>query len=352
MTPSPSASSSSPEKSPKNSARRYVILGLVVVLVLVGWSAFWVFSRNKTQALVDKVLNRQVGGQALVTCEDQSLGGYPFRLLLTCSSYKAHDPKSGWQISGGPLRAIWQVYSPNLALLEGDNMLKLNHPPTGLETTIKASLIRASIRLEPNLALSRLSIEAQDMELASNLRPLGQQVPPVTAKNLEVHARPNPQNADDLDLALTAVELDTSLIPRLDGSLTATALKGLSPAILQSRQPQKVWLDQSGKLEALSGVVVIGQKTLKVNGGLAFNPQGYASGKLALKILNPKPDAAKGKATLSASADGLNGPLTALQLLGKPTTDGDLVGSEVPITIQDGQLRAGLLPLGRIPPLQ
>ncbi len=350
---SPTDMQSSPQNpSGKSSAKRYFILIGLVLVVLVGWTGFWMVSKNKTQELIDKVLARQINGQQVATCADQTLGGFPFRLLLTCSSYSVNDPKSGWRVEGGPLRAVWQVYAPNLAILEGDNLLRANHAASGLEIDVRATLIRASVRIDQALTVSRFSVEGQELDLQTNLPAVTQSLEQITAERLEIHGRANPEQSEDLDLAISTSKFQSAVIPRFSGTLSATARKGLVPAILTAPNPTKAWLEQAGKLEQLNGFMTIGQKTLKLTGDLAFAQTGRADGDVVLKILNPKPEAGKSKIQLSAKDDGLNGPLTALQLMGKPVSDGDLIGSKVDLSIRDGQISAGFLPLGRLPALK
>ncbi|MCV6547356.1 MAG: DUF2125 domain-containing protein [Cohaesibacter sp.] len=347
MTPK----SSSPQTD-KSSATRYIILLGLVLLVLAGWSGFWLVSKNKTQDLIDKVLAKQINGQPVAICHDQTLGGFPFRLTLNCSSYEVNEPKSGWQIKGDALRALWQIYAPNLALIESDNQLTARHVSSGLEMDMKADLIRASVRLDGSLKIGRLSVESQNATLQSNLPQFAQSLGKLQAKRLEVHGRPVPGERDNLDIALVTQDLDSMSLPRFSGSLSFIIEKGLVSAIVTASNPTKAWLAQGGKVQNLYGIMEIGQKTLKLSGDLSFTQQGEANGDLALKILNPKPEAGRAKQALNAKQDGLNGPLTALQLMGKPISEGDLVGSNIDLTIRNGQISAGFLPLGQLPRLR
>jgi hypothetical protein len=352
MSSSDTPSTPSPIPSGKSSAKRYWVLMGLVLVILVGWAGFWIVSKNKPQELIDKVLARQINGQQVAPCTDQTLGGFPFRLLLTCSSYALNDPKSGWQIQGVPLRAVWQIYAPNLAVLEGDNILQARHAPSGLEVNTRADLIRASVRIDQNLTISRLSIEGKALNLQTNLPAISGSLGQIKAQRLEIHARPNPEQAQDLGLAITTEQFDSRAMPTFSGSLSAIARKGLMPAILTAPNPTRTWLEMAGQLDQMRGIMTIGQKTLKLSGDLTFGQTGYANGDIALKILNSKPEAGKNKLKLAAKTDGLNGPLTALQLMGKPVSDGDLIGSQVDLKIRDGQINAGFLPLGRLPALQ
>lgn len=341
-----------PNAPTAHSGRKFVFLGAAVLIIILAWCGFWAFSHSRTQSLIDRLMARQINGQQLLSCKDQNLGGFPFRLLLTCSSYQINDPRSGWHIAGGPLRAVWQVYAPNLALLETREQLQADHRSSNASLTIQSSLIRASLRFSPTDFISRASLEASDPTFTSNNPYIQQMIGSLRAKTITFHARPTPDSTENLDVALAGQDVSLEQTPFFTGEISATILKGLSPDIRNRTNPLHVWLQQSGKVEKLKSQILIGQKTLRLNGALAFNRSGQADGNLKLKILNPRPEDTKMGKELKAKTDGWNGPLTALQLMGKPTTDGNLVGSEIPISITKSRIQAGILPLGSLPPLQ
>ncbi|WP_157747504.1 DUF2125 domain-containing protein [Cohaesibacter sp. ES.047] len=336
----------------KKSQRKYLYLIGALVLVFAAWSAFWYTSYTKTQDLVSKLMDKEVNGVRLLSCADQTLGGYPFRLVLTCSSYEINDPRSGWQARGGPLRTLWQVYAPNLAVIEAENRLDLEHSLSGESFSMVAELMRGSVRFSPSDFITRASFEAEKPVLSSNNPQLAQWLDDVSAEELALHLRPNPDNSDDLDLALSATDLSANRLPVVSGEIAFTAVDGLSPAIRTQGNPARAWLTQSGQIAGIDSRLEIGQKTLKLGGDISFDAIGLANGVLKLRILNLPATEATSNFTLTAKKDGLNGPLTAMQLMGKPVKDGDLIGSEVKVTLDKGKIKTGFLTLGSIPPLQ
>ncbi|WP_319532499.1 DUF2125 domain-containing protein [uncultured Cohaesibacter sp.] len=334
------------------SHRKYLYLIGALLVVFAGWSAFWYTSYTRAQEIVDKLLAREVNGTRLVSCADQSLGGYPFRLYLSCSAYEVNDPRSGWQAKGGPVRALWQVYAPNLAVIEAENRVDLTHDRTGETFTMVSELIRGSVRFSPTDFVKRASFEAEKPVVSSNNQQLARLLDDVSAEKIALHLRPNPETATDLDLSLSATDLSAGQLPLFSGQVSFTAVDGLSPAIRNEANPAKAWLRQSGKIEKIDSQIEVGQKTLKLAGDVAIDDSGLANGLLKLRILNPPASSATASATLTAKRDGLNGPLTAMQLMGKPVKDGDLIGSEVDVRLDKGKIRTGFLTLGSIPAVQ
>ncbi|WP_319567852.1 DUF2125 domain-containing protein [Cohaesibacter marisflavi] len=337
----------------KKGAKR-LLWGVAIILVLIaaGWSGFWYYGYTTTQALVDQFVAREVNGQKIVRCQDRKLGGYPVRLALDCSSYAVVDPASGWQVSGGPLQVYWQIHEPGQASIKTHAPMHIEQPAFGQSYDITGSLIQSSVLLTPPNGIRAVSFKAEEATLSANNAVLGQPVGTIKADSLEFNASPRQQTTGDLDLTFKASELSINRIPVLNGEMTFTAKDGLNALMQDRRDPAGLWLRQSGKIENIDGWLEIGQKTLKLKGDIAFNQAGLANGTLKLRILNPNLETAKVKATLSAKRDGFNGPLTGLQLMGKPVRDGDLVGSEVKITLVNGAIKAGFLPLGTLPALR
>lgn len=334
------------------SGRKYLLLGGLVLAVILGWSVFWFVSYNKTQTLLDQLMAHRINGEPVLHCDNQKLGGYPFRLLLTCSNYQIINADSGWQVTGGPLRVIWQVYAPDLALLESELEVSAKHHPTGQSFDIQSDLLRASVRFTPAAQISRASIEMDKPTITSTDPLFSGMIGILKAQMLALHARANPVSDTDLDLAINATELELAGLPVISGDFSFTAIDGLAAIQQNHKDPTRAWMQQSGRIEQISSSFEIGQKTLKLSGDITLDDLGQANGALALKILNPRPEDTKIGKKLTARNDGLNGPLTALQLMGKPVSEDNLVGSEVPISISNGKIKAGILPLGKIPAIR
>ncbi len=350
----PAETSQRMDKPKTKSGSRRLLLGLTIIcaLLFAGWSVFWYFSYTTTQQLVDRIVAREVNGQRVMTCGDRALGGYPVRLALDCSSYSIRDPDSGWQISGGPVQVYWQLNAPDRASVETSAPLHIEQAMLGQSLEVTGSRIQGSVMLTPPDIVRAVSFSAEDATLSASNTAFGPSFGAIRANALSVDASPNPEAGGDLDMSFKASELSIDQIPILNGEMTFTAVEGLSALMRDRRDPTELWLQQSGRIRDIDGWMKIGQKTLKLKGDIAFSQAGLANGTLMLRILNPTIDTARIKSELTAKRDGFNGPLTGLQLMGKPVKDGDMVGSEVKITLTNGAIKAGFLPLGTLPPIR
>ncbi|WP_319412810.1 DUF2125 domain-containing protein [uncultured Cohaesibacter sp.] len=350
--PADSADQKSEIKHGKGSKRFLWSLAIILLLLFTAWSGLWYYSYSTTQTLVDRIVAKEINGQKILTCHDQALGGYPVRLALDCSSYSAMDPATGWQVSGGPMQVYWQIHEPTRASIRTSSRLHIENAAIGQSLDVTGGMIKGSVLLAPPDHVQTVSLEAEEATLVSNDPFIGQSLGTVKADRLAFQLSPTAQSNSDIELSLEASELSIKQIPILNGEIKFTAIGGLDALMQDRNNPAALWLRQSGKIANIDGRLEVGQKTLKLTGDIAFNQAGLANGILRLRILNPSIETAKVKQTLSAERDGFNGPLTGLQLMGKPIRDGDLVGSEVKIKLVNGAMKAGFLPLGNLPPLR
>ena len=121
-TPSPSleAEESAGQAAPRAPAasrlRRHWRLILVVSMAFIGagWSFLWLVAAQATAGnLRDWVAREQLLGRSW-TCADRRLGGFPFRIKVTCDRPSFHGEVSGAEVSGrlGALFAAAEVYAP------------------------------------------------------------------------------------------------------------------------------------------------------------------------------------------------------------------------------------------------
>jgi hypothetical protein len=59
---------------------------VLLVLIAAGWSGFWFYVQGRVTQTLDNALAREVQAGRTWTCADRSVGGYPFRIEVRCSS--------------------------------------------------------------------------------------------------------------------------------------------------------------------------------------------------------------------------------------------------------------------------
>ena len=193
-----------------------VLLGLVAV----AWSVAWVQIRDRADDALDAWLaaERQAGREW--ACQDRTLGGYPFRVEVTCATLTLR--RGDVTASVGRVTSLAQVYQPRhvITQVEGpvrvtDGQVTVEGNWRHLESSVRGvgkELQRASLVVqEPNLRVT--GIGPTDLAFAS--------------ERLEAHLRPSPAGnpEDAYDGAVTVLQ---AKVPALDG-----LLGGAEPADIQ-----------------------------------------------------------------------------------------------------------------------
>ncbi len=101
---------------PRKKPAWQIVAPLILVLLLaVGWSVFWLTASTKAMGVVDQVLAREKARGLEITCADRSIGGYPFKFLLDCTSLKItqQTPSGEIKLTASRLVAVVRAYDFN-----------------------------------------------------------------------------------------------------------------------------------------------------------------------------------------------------------------------------------------------
>ena len=71
-------------RSPRSS-RRVFLPTAILGVIIVAWSGFWWYASTRVQGEWDNFVARQAELGRQITCGDQGLAGYPFRLEMNCA---------------------------------------------------------------------------------------------------------------------------------------------------------------------------------------------------------------------------------------------------------------------------
>lgn len=268
-----------------------IVLPLLVAVVLAaGWSGFWFYSANKTQATLTQWREREAKAGHNYTCDNQSIGGYPFRIELTCSNTAAEitdlDPKLS--VKGTTLHVAAQVYDPTLLIAEigGPVTVTLADAPPFRATWTLAQL---SARGTP-AAPQRVSVVLDDPKLDRQIDGTGNNV--LRARHIEAHARIGSQTSSGRPVLDLAVEMSGMQAPTLHPiaaqpfDLSATAelfgLDNLRPLPIPARLKQLQ--GAGGRLEITKARVHQGEMTAVAAGTLSLTAEGRLNGELSMTV--------------------------------------------------------------------
>ena len=258
----------------------FILLGLLVV----GWSAAWFLIRSRTTEGMDKWLAAEAAQGRNWTCADRTIGGYPFRIELSCKSLAFE--RTDLTATLGRVTAITQIYKPGHIIIEAAGPLRA----TGANTTVESTwrLLQASVILSGR-ELERLALVA-DAPVVRAVSPDTGSIE-VTAKEFEVHARPDPKDSDMLDLAFSA---EGAVLPGLDALVGGTEPSDLDLVLRLSRATQLAaggrppvverWRLAGGQVEIDRLRIVKGQRRVEATGNASIDDLRRPQGRLDAQV--------------------------------------------------------------------
>ncbi|GJE60145.1 DUF2125 domain-containing protein [Methylobacterium trifolii] len=183
----------------------YVLLLAVAVL----WSAAWVYVRARAGSEMDAWIAREANAGRTWTCADRSLTGYPFRIELRCSALTLARADGGFRL--GPLTALVQVYQPRHVLFETKGPFHVEQGD--LTGDVAWSALEGSFHgTGDGFTRASLVVDAPRIGVAGAApEPVA-----VSAKHLELHARPTPGRFESDGAVDVSLRLMQAMAPMAD----------------------------------------------------------------------------------------------------------------------------------------
>ena len=86
-----------------------------VVVLAAAWSGFWYVSAGKAQASLDEWRMREANAGRVYRCDQESFGGFPFRIEMDCRNPLVEDRATQLTLHAGDLKAVAQVWESDPA---------------------------------------------------------------------------------------------------------------------------------------------------------------------------------------------------------------------------------------------
>ncbi|MCM2475221.1 DUF2125 domain-containing protein [Rhizobium sp. CG5] len=319
-------------------------LGVVVFLLTAAYCAAWYYAAGLITARVERLLDGDNRFAAVVDCQNRDLRGFPFRFGLFCSSVEIDDVSRGISGSFGELRTAALVYQPGKILweLEGPGMIR---SADGLTIASQWSRLRSSLHTGFS-GMSSGSTVIDDLKTSITMSFAGQTLD-ITVPHGEVHTR---RAGDDLDGALLIKDTQFSLrdvaqtLPPVSASIDFT-VADRAMVLDYGRKSPVGFRGTKGEIRSL--VVDLGQgRVLTVAGPVSIAEDGLLSGTLRLEIEGIDGWRDQVRAAFPEIEDMAN---LAAKVL-KAMSGGDDKGN-VTLTVTDGDMTLGFIPIGRLPPV-
>lgn len=361
--------------------RRYIGTLILFLALVGGWSYLWYYATGKAEVAIDGWRAREAKAGRIYTCGSQSIGGYPFRIEVTCDKaaavFRSNQPPV--EIKTSSILVAAELYQPTLLISDFYGPLTiadLGHAPNII---VNWKLAQSSVRGTPS-APERISL-VFDQPVVERINGNNRQSV-LKAQHIEVHGRLAGGSVTNKPIIETVLRLRAAAAPELhpaaampiDADIT-TLLRGLNDF------SPKPWSARFRELQAVDGRVDITQArvqqgdTIAVGDGtLSLNTSGRLQGQLRVTVANIEPFlAAVGTPQVvqnSPDMDRLSGALDRLlpglgnvarqqatssnlslgiNLLGEQTTLEGKRAVTLPLRFDDGSVFLGPIWIGNTP---
>jgi hypothetical protein len=339
-------------------SRRIGLYGpfVFLLLIVVGWTALWLYGRHRVGLELDNFFARQAAGGRQWACPDRSIGGYPFRIEVRCTrpTFEAVLDRRG-PVTGslGALTVIATTAGAlNMAHVIGEAQSPLIvKEEGGLTTTTTWTTSQASFRGLHNrverfsLVINQPVIKVTDVA--------NRQLMETKADQAEVHLREGVDAArpDSYDLA---VKLTNVVQPELDPvfankdpinlQFDARLLKVTGLDRRDWRRSLDNWRNGGGTIQVEQLQISKGQPRIEAKGELRLDAEKRLNGRLDASFANLGPLLQQFGIGGQGGAGGLIGGL-----LGGNNPQQRDRALRLPLVLENGRVAVGPF---RIPNLQ
>lgn len=325
---------------------------VLLAVVCGGWSIFWWIASSRLSEGVETWLAREAEAGRVYACGSRTVGGFPFRLEIDCAKPTARLPSDDGavEISAARLHAVAQIYRPTHVIGQFEGPLNLVHPKLGQPLKATWTLAAASFNGSTR-RLEDVSFSVENLDLRSEAT----NEPVVTTSKFQAHGRSTP----DVQVGAYDViaKMDAASVPLLDGLLGSPAptnielqarVRGLdSVAGGTTGERLQAFAAAGGNLRIALARIERGDVALQSAGQLTLDKTGRPEGELDVTVRGAE------KLASLAPALGNLGPLAGagIKLLGQKATLDGASARRFEVTLAEGVVRLGGLPVGPVPAL-
>lgn len=369
-------------QSRRRTGRRYTILLFIVLALVAGWTGFWKFAATKAQEAMDGWRLREAKSGRVYNCGSQDVGGYPFRIEVSCDGasalFRSNQPPVELKAEG--LTVVAQVYQPGLLISEIHGPLTVGESGKSPEIIANWTLAQSSVRGTP-AAPQRVSLVFNGPTVDRIVGTARQNI--LQAKHIELHGRMAEGSAANKPVIEIAVQLDQASAPTLHPA-AARPVDANATAVLRGLNDfsPKPWSVRFREIQAEGGRIDITQARIQQGdiiavgaGTLSINGNGRLEGQLRVTMAGLEQFltaiGAQQRVQTSPNMDKLVGALDRLApglgdvarqqaganislgitMLGEQTTLEGKRAVTLPLRFTDGAVFLGPIPIGNTPAL-
>jgi len=386
-------------QSRRRIGRRYTIVLFIVFALIAGWALVWKYAAGQAQAAVEGWRLREAKAGRVYTCGAQSVGGFPFRIALTCQRAAAQlrNKDAAIEIKAPGVITGAHIFQPET--LASEFIGPITVAAAGQAPFLSANWTSGESRVVGTPRAPRsvsLSFERPTIERITG----GKHESLLSAKHIELSGRiaaGSVSNHPVIEVSGRIAAGSVSNHPVVEVSLRAE--RASAPGFAHAAEPPmdfdftavlrglsdfspKPWPERFRQLQAAGGSIEVAQARIKQGdtlaigaGSLSIDGKGQLAGQLNVTVAGLEPflnAIGAGKAIQqSRGMDQVAGMLDRLApglgnvarqqaganlgagiaLLGRPATLEGRQAVTLPLRFTDGVAYLGPIPLGPTPAL-
>lgn len=332
-----------PSTSRKKS-RFWLYLPFTLLLLGIGaWTAYWFVAKGQLDKGIDQWIAEQRANGTVIEYSSKSLGGFPYRFELVVDDpvYQAAG-QGRWE--GEKLRLVMQPWNWQhvIAYSPGRNLVT---EPGGLRQTVTLDTSSATSVSWTRDGIRRIGVQMGSATALIN----GESY---ETAGFSLNLAPRSGAADDLMIALQWDRLTINAAPQgaeflgdtLGPSRLIGEVRGFFPAWIRAggdpERFHRALVQQEGGVEIAQALLDWGPLDLGMKGDIAYT-NGRANGSFGIRI----EDTTELRAVLEESGQLGQQENAMLTMLETSSADGGFLS----FTIQDDEVRMGLVPVGTLP---
>lgn len=322
-----------------DAGRRFRWLGVAIVLAILAYSAAWYWLARQVDRQTDILVETQRLMGTQIDCPGRSVGGYPFRFEISCASLAVARQSDGLVVEGGGFRTDSLVYRPNRVEAELEAPVTVQAPVLGGMTLDWKNARGVATLGQPVPEKASAAVESLVVGLPGLQTAL-------SADHAEAHLR---TDGPDLDLAMRyeGLVLDERLtagrqLPALAGDADIVVTNGAALAAEGVRTLRGV----EGVARRIA-LLLTPKRGVLVSGPFSVGQDGLVDAKLELIVVDPAGVASDMKTVFPEYASQIDIAAAGGAQAGPDGTP----EIRLTVTISDGRVSLGFIPVGRIPPL-
>lgn len=331
---------SSSQQQQTRSSRRFLWLGLFIIVLFGGYSIGWFWLAGRADREVRQHIAEVNRDGVSLDCVKPEIKGFPFRIGLFCDRVEYENTALRISASAGAFRTAAQIYQPMRAVLELDSPLRVTAQDLP-QLQFDWELLHASARIANPLP-ERLSVEIRKLAGEAEYSDRAP-MPLFTAENVQTHLRPNGENIDIAGtftgLVIDQKLLDGRKLPPLDGSADASLTNGVALV----RGGEKSLRGQAGTIRSLT-LTSGGTTGAALSGPWSIDADGLLDADLRVTIQNPRELSRILAEAIPEQRQQIETAFNGLALLGSAPS--------LPLRVAKGRAMLGFIPLGNVPAVE